>query len=128
MAGRAEDKTLGELVRELIEASVLYVKQQLSDITQRVLIAPTKKAGKAWGLFAGGGAAVWAAVVFLALGAVWGLGEALGGRYWASLLICGGALLIVGAVLLLIGWRIVDGGSKKSDEEEEEGAGEGEGS
>jgi len=95
-----DERPLADLIRELLETSILYVKQELGDAAQAAIYRPLKKAGRVVGLLSGAAGAILCAVLCLSVGAVWGLGELLGGRYWASLLICAGLLICLGLGLM----------------------------
>ena len=117
----SDERPLADLIRELLETSLRFIKQELGATAQSVLFQPLKRAGKVAGLLGGAAAAVFCAVCFLGVGAAWGLGEALGGRYWASLLICAGLLAGLGVGLLVWARRAMAQERGRSDESGDEG-------
>jgi len=115
------DKPLSELLPELLETSLLYARQQLTDAADRALLRPLRKAGKSLGWLLGAVTALILAMSFLGVGAVWGLGAALGGCYWGALLICGAVFVPIGIALFAVGGRAVR--EEPSDHEPDDAGG-----
>jgi hypothetical protein len=78
-------RSIGELMGEVSEDLSTLVRQEL-ELAKAELAQEAAKAGKAGGLFAGSGVAGHMVVLFLSIGAWWGLSNVMDGG-WAALIV-----------------------------------------
>lgn len=97
---RAEDRPVGELVKDLSEQLSTLVRDELR-LAQAEMTRKGKQAGMGAGLFAGGGVIAWFGVGCLVASAVIGIAAVLAA--WLAALIVGAALLLVAAIAALLG-------------------------
>jgi hypothetical protein len=102
-AGDAEP-SLGLLFRQLAEESRTLVRQEVALAKSEISESARAVAKGAVLIGAGAGMLVLGLLVLVAFVVV-GLGRILGGEYWLSTLIVGGALALLGGGLLLVGRR-----------------------
>jgi hypothetical protein len=97
---RAEDRPVGELVKDLSDQLSTLVRDELR-LAQVEMTRKGKQAGMSAGLFAGGGVLAWFGAGCLVASAVIGIAAVLAA--WLAALIVGGALLAVAAIAALLG-------------------------
>lgn len=92
-----------ELIKETFSNALLLAQRQLK-LAQLEAMAQLKQEKTVLELLSTAGALAHAGVVLLLVAIALVIGEALGGRFWAGLLIIGGALILVALGLGLAGW------------------------
>jgi len=98
------EPSLGVLFRQLAEESRTLVRQEVALAKAEISESARAVAKGAVLIGAGAGMLVLGLLVLVAFVVV-GLGRILGGEYWLSTLIVGGALALLGGGLLLMGRR-----------------------
>ena len=93
-------RSFGELLSEVSQDLSTLVRQEL-ELAKAELAQDAAKAGKAGGMFAGSGVAGHMVLLFLSIGAWWGLSNVMDGG-WAALIVAvvwavAGSVLYVGA-------------------------------
>jgi uncharacterized membrane protein YqjE len=99
-----EAMSSADLVKELSANVSLLVQRQVK-LAKLELKEELKQGKSTAGLITFAGLAAYAGVIVLLVAAAIGLGEALGGRFWAGALIIGGFMLMVAAVPGLLGYK-----------------------
>jgi hypothetical protein len=97
---RAEDRPVGELVKDLSQELSRLVRDELR-LAQAEMTRKGKQAGMGAGLLAGGGVIAWFGAGCLVACAVIGIATVL--TAWLAALIVGAALLLVAAIAALLG-------------------------
>jgi hypothetical protein len=92
-----------DLLRELVSNGSLLVKRQLK-LAELEAKRDAKKERTSLEILGVAGVIAHAAVLMMLVAAAMGIGDALGGRYWAGALIVSAALLGAAAILAPIGW------------------------
>jgi hypothetical protein len=93
--GDVSQRSFGELMGEVSQDLSTLVRQEL-ELAKAELAQEAAKAGKAGGLFAGAGVAGHMVLLFVSIGAWWGLSNVMDGG-WAALIVAA-VWAILGAV------------------------------
>ena len=92
-----------ELLRELMSNGSLLIKRQLK-LAELEARRDAKRERTSLEILGVAGIVAYAAVIMLLVAAALGIGDALGGRYWAGALIVSAALIGAAAILAPLGW------------------------
>lgn len=96
-----EEKSLSQQVQEFVAALLQYLKQQGHELVSHVLVQPLQQVARQVVTLLLLATLVGLAVIFLGIGAVMGLADALGGNYALAFVAVGLALLLICAVVHL---------------------------
>ncbi len=109
MAPEENKKPVSELITELLELTVGYIRQEIKSTIEHSVARPLRSAGR-WAALALAASTLFAlAAIFLAVGAFQLLAEIVGAT-WIAYLVIGGILLVAG-----IGTVIAMASGKETD-------------
>jgi hypothetical protein len=98
MAQPRDERSLGELLSELLQESSTLVRQEVQ-LAKAELSQNAAEAGRAIASMVVGGAVIYAGLLAIIAAAILGLGEA-GLPWWLAALVVGVAVAVVGALLV----------------------------
>jgi VIT1/CCC1 family predicted Fe2+/Mn2+ transporter len=113
MEQNREDRSLGELFRELSREVVALVRKEM-ELGKVEMTSKATQAGKNAAVLAIGGAVLYTGFLSLVGAAILLLGSFIG--YWQSALIVGLAVSVTGLVLMAVGKKRLRSGSLKPQE------------